>query len=180
MNEDISLSSGAHRAPVVPVIGTTSAAGARSQISQNPANERTRAANVFLDQGVNDRSGPTSLVDFAAMADIVEVKPAELQVELAEHTVITHPELKFRAPLQPLVWELSNLRPKSSTFFSTLARMDGGKVSNAREKVADQVWRAAATAQFGRRVVWLPAAISRRDWSSLALTSSVNSRWPST
>ena len=42
-------------------------------------------------------------------------------------------------------------------------------------KVCDQICSAAATIYFGSRVVYCPAAISRRDWSSLAFTSSVNS-----
>jgi hypothetical protein len=51
--------------------------------------------------------------------------------------------------------------------------------ANRAENAGDEIWHAAATAQPSWRVVQGPAAISRSDPSSLALTSPISSSWSS-
>ena len=43
------------------------------------------------------------LVDFAAVADIMEINATLLHIELVEHTVIADAQFEFRAALQALV-----------------------------------------------------------------------------
>ena len=45
------------------------------------------------------------LVDFTAVADVMEINAAKLRVELIKHPVIADAQFEFRTALQSLMWE---------------------------------------------------------------------------
>ena len=48
-------------------------------------------------------SGP--LIDFAAVADVMEMNAAQLYIKLVEHPVVADAQFEFRAALQTLARE---------------------------------------------------------------------------
>ena len=51
-----------------------------------------------------------SLVNLAAVADIVEINPSKLHIEFVKHPVIAHAQFEFRSALQSLVLEIFQSR----------------------------------------------------------------------
>ena len=51
------------------------------------------------------------LVNFTAVADVMQINPAEFQIEFVEHTVVANAEFEFRPPLQPFVRKI--FQPRS-------------------------------------------------------------------
>lgn len=57
-------------------------------------------------------------IDFASMANVVQVNSPLIQVELIQHSVITDSQLKFGATDEPLVWETFEVRSQFIHFRS--------------------------------------------------------------
>ncbi len=110
------------------------------------------------------------------MADVVQIDAALLDVEFVKDAVVAHPQLEFGAASKAIVREI--VETPAYLVYPCVGRPHvQTPVGNqkALENVGDQIWSAAATIYSACRVVYCPAAISRRDWSSLAFTSSVSS-----
>ncbi len=86
-----------------------------------------------------------SVVDVAAVADVVEIDASEFHVKFVKHAVIADAQFELGAALKTLVGKGIQRAPISSTLRCTLSRRDAGRASDARANVGDPIWSAAAT-----------------------------------
>ncbi len=83
------------------------------------------------------------------MAGVVQINAALLDVEFIKDAVIANSQFGFRSVLKSLVREVSQSCTHVVHLRCTASRTAAGSESNALEKVADQIWSAAATIYFG-------------------------------
>jgi len=108
----------------------------------------------------NVRNKSTALIDLAAIPNVKQVYPAELHIKFIEHTIIADTQFEFSTALQPLMREIFQTRSHFINLVLHGFACGGrqiierlGKLSNALEKVADQICSTAGTDYLGWRVV---------------------------
>ena len=118
-------------------------------------------------------------VNLTPVADVMQMNPARFQIKFVKHAVIAGAEFEFRATLQPFVRKMIQSHSHFVNFaLQGLANAGRQIVKGFREGVRPDLERSSHN-YAGWRVVQRPSAISRRDWSSLAFTSSASSSWSS-
>ena len=76
--------------------------------------------------GFTMRAAPSaSLVNLAAVADVVEINPSQLHIEFIKHAVIAHAQLEFSTALQSLMREI--FQPRAHLINLALHGFTNGK-----------------------------------------------------